>query len=121
MPCKCASFLTRSAALRYTPPTFSGSSGTGPSSRCSRPWPRSTTTPRRVNARNRAPRHRRGEYRLREAAVPRGQDRGEPMSLTERGRAALATADLDPVGNTFPKLLLQNVERFGDKVAIREK
>ena len=39
----------------------------------------------------------------------------EPMRATSGGTA------LDPAGDSFPKLVLANVERFGDKVAIREK
>ena len=43
------------------------------------------------------------------------------MALPEPSKPANGSAHLDPAGDTFPKLLLRNVERFGDKVAIREK
>jgi long-chain acyl-CoA synthetase len=43
------------------------------------------------------------------------------MASTEPMRATSGGPDLDPAGDTFPKLVLGNVERFGDKVAIREK
>ena len=43
------------------------------------------------------------------------------MAPTELSQPTNGSAHLDPTGDTFPKLLLRNVERFGDKVAIREK
>ena len=43
------------------------------------------------------------------------------MAPTEPSQPTNGSAHLDPTGDTFPKLLLRNVERFGDKVAIREK
>jgi long-chain acyl-CoA synthetase len=43
------------------------------------------------------------------------------MAPTELSQPTNGSAHLDPAGDTFPKLLLRNVERFGDKVAIREK
>ena len=43
------------------------------------------------------------------------------MAPTELSQPTNGIAHLDPTGDTFPKLLLRNVERFGDKVAIREK
>jgi long-chain acyl-CoA synthetase len=43
------------------------------------------------------------------------------MAPTEPMRATSGGAARDPAGDTFPKLVLGNVERFGDKVAIREK
>ena len=74
MPCKYASFLTASAPLRYTPPTFSGL-GHRPSSRCSRPWSRPTTAPRRVNARIELLATGEGEYRLHDPDTPRPRAR----------------------------------------------
>ena len=43
------------------------------------------------------------------------------MAPTEPSRPTNGGAHLDPTEDTFPKLLLRNVKRFGDKVAIREK
>ena len=43
------------------------------------------------------------------------------MAQPSRAHAVHGDADLEPALDTFPKLVLKNVERFPDKVAIREK
>ncbi|HEX2483257.1 MAG TPA: AMP-binding protein, partial [Methylomirabilota bacterium] len=43
------------------------------------------------------------------------------MADPSRARLTNEPADLDSGFDTFPKLLLKNVGRFADKVAIREK
>jgi long-chain acyl-CoA synthetase len=43
------------------------------------------------------------------------------MAEPSRSHAVNGGADLDPALDTFPKLVLKNVEKFPDKVAIREK
>jgi hypothetical protein len=42
------------------------------------------------------------------------------MAPTEPSRPKNAATHDNHTEDTFPKLLLRNVERFGDKVAIRE-
>jgi long-chain acyl-CoA synthetase len=43
------------------------------------------------------------------------------MTQPSRAAAVNGGAELDPARDTFPKLVLQNLERFPDKIAIREK
>ena len=43
------------------------------------------------------------------------------MAPPDRTAATNGSAALDPALDTFPKLLVRNVERFPDKIAIREK
>ena len=43
------------------------------------------------------------------------------MTAPDRTTATNGGAGLDPALDTFPKLLRKNVDRFPDKVAIREK
>ena len=43
------------------------------------------------------------------------------MAPPDRAAATNGGAGLDPALDTFPKLVRKNVERFPDKIAIREK